>query len=335
MEIKHKGDIITRTMLALSHTEMSGGSYRFDADQERSFLKGYAKRTKMQNQRLTWVERTTQPHFHMFFDLDIKRYVGHEEMMAMGASIVRALGIQKRWLISSSGPTEKKTGIHLNCPHKVDREGAESLVAKVKEKCGFGDEIDCVPYKNGGLRMLWSKKANGAPAYVPLGEWDWEQDQWESIDHETCDREDILSTFSIRYIEGPPQKASYSKNFIAPRRRPVLSEGEGVDPCEDLALNLEEEIKFKWPQMGDIRVQELKKFDEANTILVKTDSKFCMNKGACHTGNHVFFIIKVDVGYWTIHQRCNSDHGSCAEYRGKKLTLGPTIVKQLKRSGIL
>ena len=318
-------------MLAVSHTEMTGGSYRFDVDQETSFVKGYAKRTKMRNQRLTWVERTTQPHFNMFFDLDIKDTLNYDQIMEIGASIVRILDIRKRWLISSPGATPTKTGIHLNCPHKVDKNEATALADRVKEACvDIAESIDTVPYKNGGLRMLWSTKANGSPAYVPLGEWDWDSDTWEPIHVDTCDRVELLQTFTIRYVNEGPQKASYSKLIV---NRGMGQKGE--EPGVDLAARLEKEIMFKWPAVGCLRVQELKKFEETNSILVKTDSKYCLNKGGCHSGNHVFFIIKVESGYWTIHQRCNSDHGTCAEYRGDKRSLSTSVVKHLKQSGIL
>lgn len=308
-------------MISISHTKMSGGSFRLDAEAERKFHVSYAKLTKLksQNHQLTWVERITWPRFRMFFDLDIHIDVCEVDVRGIADKIVRAMPRDSgTWLLSvPSQASKEKVGMHLNSSSLiVDQKRAHELVRIAQEATGLGGEIDTKPYNKGGLRMLWSVKREGGSYYQPVAKFDGVQ--WVPLDESVVDRESLIRTYSIRYIDEGVQRTDYES-------------AQAVGP--GLQSALERWIRVCWNIQ--LRILEIKKWKEHDSLVVKTDSRMCMNKGSEHRGNHIFFVISKHSGKWCIHQRCNSDHGTCANYKSQPMGLSHEIIKQLKLLGLI
>lgn len=304
----------------ISHTKMTGGAFRLTIDQEMRFRKAYAKRCMDIDKERTWVERVTSPTFYMFLDLDIKREVDTSEILALSLGACRVLGA-KRALISTPGPTcsngQWKTGIHVNTNMVVDVEKATKLVAQLREIDDFKSIVDESPYKNGGLRMLWSYKGDGGPPYVPYKIVD-ENGGLLDIDYDTpSQRLDILNEFSVRHLTNTPKANACRVN---------------IPDATLSAINTF--IRKCWPEFPSFRITSMQP-GKQRTVYIQVDTRYCLNIKRCHNSNHAYFIIRLESGSWTIQQRCFSKTGSCDGFHSRSYNVSAPLVRDLKARGLI
>jgi hypothetical protein len=260
--------------------------------------------------KLYVVEQKTE-NFKFFVDLDYKAQekLSDADLLQFCSIIHESVGKHERCVIARAQPRAIKegikTGVHIHWPTViVDRVKALNLRSKIilnlTEYAAFdwARIIDVSVYGGSGLRMLWSHKKPSGDPYVP----------WMEIDGKPFSKEPdakIIDLFSVRTDEIP--KSS-----------------ETLSDC----TALEEFIQMYMKGQHSSRVKKVQRH-ENDGWYVQTDSRFCERIGDNHKNNHVWFHISSR----RISQRCFDE--DCAEFKGAKHILPPSIVEQLKDVAIV
>lgn len=340
----------------LSHVFMDGGVLSVPFERLNDFYEEYIKAIQS-GEKLFVVEQKTDT-FNFFVDLDYKDEEDipferlEEYIRTICDRVTHYNG--KDVLISAANPKEcgnnlKKYGIHMNWPgFVVDHGSAMALHSHIVSALNimfpgksWNDIVDTAVYgggrrnvKGSGFRMPWSHKyvkGEIQSEYRPVLIYTHEKGTLTRI----FDRKptvDIMhmatvrtSNTDINIVEGSSRDEG---SFTVTEMK---NEFRDESTSRDLELFIQKELE------GQSRAEIRKIFNDKNTFLVSSTSRYCENRGQSHASNHVWF----RVAGRTIQQRCfctcetmkGRRFGYCRDFYGRKHTLPDSIYAKLYPNG--
>ena len=212
-----------------------------------------------------------------------------------------------------------------------DRWVKACIAAPATMEYRWDDIIDAAVYKKNGLRMPWSMKRgeNVWSCYTPRCTYIFddsphlfrvdsvfEADAWR--DAQTVrlwlERTSLMAAFGQVEKDSKSKKTEHSKGCSSSKKRKINEAGIEYDACfspGDVA-RLEAALPSQYSGCAFTNVR-----CGPSTLVISTDSKYCMTAGREHTSNHVYFVARRDGG---VYQCCYSKGcaGACNKVSNDK-----------------
>lgn len=245
---------------------------------------------------------------------------------------------------------EIKAGMHLIWPGVfTDSEDALALRQILVETCEseigkvfcntWPEIIDKTVYKKNGLQMIGCRKSEGdTTVYTPT----WKVNaggEWTVISGGVS--KDTIRSTSIRYFghnktptNKPATNTSGGSSGEDTNQKVVGHKGQLHEKVNmetirwELDVIKDQIVKNLDSNYATLRFVEAKKLDR-QCFSLKTDSRFCTNKGACHCSSTVYFVVNKD----SIVQHCFSNNHPdgatkpCKQYKSKPIALPESVRK--------
>lgn len=295
--------------------------------------------------------------FKFFVDLDIstKQVLSQETLdsviLEICSKTISFFEVPSEAIVCTRDVQEKsdgtfKTGIHLYFP-SICTDSRDSLNFRVQlvSHCNkvfpgllpWGTTIDSSVYKANGIRMIGSKKKLESNVYMPSMVWS--EGVLTPIENPLDDFKEWIRRTSVRHF-GPKssvvevdddesdEEVCYMKQKN-PNIHPV--------PKTKLAQSFPKIFDLLPSQYRNTKVTGLYHIKEAKSeqYIIRTNSKFCLNKGGFHSSSNVYFM--VNKNQKCIYQKCyctkltceGRKQGYCGDFSGPKIPLTPQLVSDI------
>jgi hypothetical protein len=183
------------------------------------------------------------------------------------------------------------------------------------------DIIDAAVYKKNGLRMPWSMKRGGdeRSCYTPRCTYVFDDsdnsfrvasvfdaDTWRDAPTVRL----WLEQTSLMAAFGPIEKTPDTKPPARKRKTNETTDDTGLSPADVARLEAALPSQYSGCVFTNVRCGP-------STLVIGTDSKYCMTAGREHTSNHVYFVARHDGG---VYQCCFSKGcvGACHKVSNDK-----------------
>lgn len=347
--------------IPMSHVTFDGKKIYLPASHEYEFRKRYAREMDL-GTPLYYIERRTDA-FRYMMDLDIldDHPWSREELENIGriiqACVARFYPEEHSVICCASPPKTKNgkihTGVHLiwndittnsekaiTIRHAVVKTLAESGIQFQRE---IEDVVDELVYTRAGYRMVGSDKYSSDKGpenrklrlvYCMNANGTLRKTHYERLASSTFD---LVMETAIRCVEStetpmpitiPAEFGEYFVKTVAPGSGLV-----GISVTSEMEHSIVNAfITANIPGYAHCLVKSVVRYPDQN-LLVKTNSKFCINVGREHNSCSVYFFASPRGICQKCFCRCNSlagrKHGLCKDFRSRMYPFPDNIVKAL------
>lgn len=341
-----------------THFLMDGGKLNIPDEQAGQFLNVYFTHAVIKKENLSVVELKT-PRFKLFFDIDVKFPKGRKKdcLVTLQRISETIRSFLKRMFfcdsvdmtaiacVAPSKPDkdgDEKYGVHLIFPNcivnsPIAASCRDALVPYLEDEFRASSSSDVMPlnkwpdiiddsvFKANGLRMIWSSKGKYEKRqyqpYVRIDDSGVETYSFSDI----AQKRDVIRDTSIRTFDMPLSACLSGEHDVQVSEKAQADVVVGTSTSVDMYGSVLQDIRSVLPPIyKDVIFTAA--FVTSYAVMLKTNSRYCQNKGGEHRTSTIYFCVTKQ----GVSQRCycRKDTNTCDKYASAVIPLPERILRE-------